>query len=173
VIVRLSLPPLAARNGRDLYAIGARRKLDLHSQSSQAYMRRIERQQSITAARIRAAIPQARIGRRFELVLNGLTVSVPASKLPSLLRQKSVTKVYPSVSYTLALDRSPSVIGADVLRRTTGADGAGIKIAVVDDGIDQTNPFFSPASFAYPAGFPRGATRWTVGIGPPKARSIG
>ena len=31
VIVRLSLPPLAAREGRGLYAFGASRKLDLHS----------------------------------------------------------------------------------------------------------------------------------------------
>jgi subtilisin family serine protease len=73
-----------------------------------------------------------------------------------------VRKVYPSLQYTLALDRSPSVIGADVLRQTTGADGTGIKIAIVDDGIDQTNPFFSPTGFSYPAGFPRGITSATT-----------
>ena len=51
-----------------------------------------------------------------------------------------------------ALDRSPSIIGADVLRRTTSADGTGIKIAVVDDGIDQSNPSSSrPASRIRPA----------------------
>jgi minor extracellular serine protease Vpr len=161
VIVRLSLPPLAARDGRGLYAFGARRKLDLHSQSSRAYLRRLERQQSLAETQIREAIPQARIGRRFQVVLNALTVSLPAAKLPSLLRQRSAAKVYPSLPYTLALDHSPSVIGADVLRQTSGADGTGIKIAVVDDGIDQTNPFFSPAGFAYPPGFPRGATKWT------------
>jgi subtilisin family serine protease len=57
---------------------------------------------------------------------------------------------------------SPSIIGADVLRRTTSADGTGVKIAVVDDGIDQSNPFFNPAGFSYPAGFPKGATKWTT-----------
>ena len=93
--------------------------------------------------------------------MNGLTVALPAAKLPSLLLQRSVTKVYPSVPYTLALDHSPSVIGSDVLRETTGADGTGLKIGVVDDGIDQTNRFFSQAGFAYPPGFPRGSTKWT------------
>jgi minor extracellular serine protease Vpr len=161
VIVRLSLPPLAARDGRGLYAFGVSRKLDFRSQSSQAYLRRLEQQQSRAATQIREAIPQARIGRRFQVVLDALTVSLPATRLPLLLRQPSVAKVYPSLPYELALDHSPSVIGADVLRRTAGADGAGIKIAVVDDGIDQTNPFFNPAGFAYPPGFPRGATRWT------------
>ena len=79
-----------------------------------------------------------------------------------LVRQPSVTKVYPSVTYTLALDRSPSIIGADVLRSASSADGSGIKIAVVDDGIDQSNPFFDPAGFSYPPGFPRGGRKWTT-----------
>ncbi len=37
-----------------------------------------------------------------------------------------------------------------------------MKIAVVDDGIDQTNPFFNPAGFSYPAGFPKGDTKYTT-----------
>jgi minor extracellular serine protease Vpr len=163
VIVRLSLPPLAARNGDglDLFAFGARRKLDLHSSSSRAYLRRLALRQSVAAAGIRRAIPAARIGLRFQVLLDALTVSLPATELPALAAQPSVTRLYPSLGYTLALDHSPSVIGADVLRSTVGADGAGVKIAVVDDGIDQTNPFFSAAGFTYPPGFPRGATRWT------------
>jgi subtilisin family serine protease len=162
VIVGFALPPLSTRGGRGLASFSARTKLDVASSSSRAYLRRLEQQQVRAAAQIRAAIPQARIGRRFEVVLDGMTVSLPASKLPALMRQKFVTKVYPSVTYTLALDHSPSVIGADVLQRTTGADGTGIKIAVVDDGIDQSNSFFDPTGFSYPAGFPRGSTRWTT-----------
>ena len=162
VIVDLPLPPLATRGDRGLFAAVARRKLDIDSSSSRAYLRRIEQEQTRAAAQIRAAIPQARIGPRFQVVLDALTVSLPASRLPALVRQPLVTRVYPSLQYTLALDQSPSVIGADVLRRTTGADGTGIKIAVVDDGIDETNPFFNPAGFSYPSGFPRGITNATT-----------
>jgi minor extracellular serine protease Vpr len=162
VIVDLPLPPLAARFGRSLYAVGGRRKLDLASSATRAYLRRIDEQQARVAVALRRAIPQARIGRRFRVILDALTVSIPAAKLPELVRQPSVTHVYPSVAYTLALDRSPSIIGADVLRQTRGADGTGMKIAIVDDGIDQTNPFFDPAGFAYPAGFPKGDTKYTT-----------
>jgi subtilisin family serine protease len=162
VIVGLALPPLATRGGRGLASFSARKKLDVASSSSQAYLRLLSRQQARVAAQIRAAIPQARIGRRFEIVLDGMTVSLPESKLPMLMHQAFVAKVYPSVAYTLALDHSPSVIGADVLQKTTGADGTGMKIAVVDDGIDQSNSFFNPTGFSYPAGFPRGSTRWTT-----------
>ena len=162
VIVDLGLPPLSTRGGRGLLASVARTKLDLGSASSRAYLRRLDQLQATAAAEIRAAIPHASIGRRFQVVLDALTVSLPAAQLPALVRLRAVTKVYPSVAYTLALDRSPSVIGADVLQRTTGADGTGIKIAIVDDGIDQTNPFFNPAGFSYPAGFPRGITSATT-----------
>src|SRR5262249_61125173 len=44
----------------------------------------------------------------------------------------------------------------------TGARGDGVKIGVVDDGVDQTNPFFDPTGFSYPAGFPKGQTNLTT-----------
>ncbi len=162
VIVDLHAPPLAARDGRRLSALRTSRRLDVHTRSSRSYLRVLARGQARAAAAIRRAIPQARVGRRFSILLDALTVSLPVSKLPALVASPSVAKVYPSLQYTLALDRSPSVIGADALRRTSGADGTGIKIAIVDDGIDQSNPFFAPAGFSYPAGFPRGGTRWTT-----------
>jgi subtilisin family serine protease len=162
VIADLRLPPLALWNARRPASSGSRRKLDVASASSRAYLRRLAAAQDAAAIRIRAAIPQARIGRRFQVLLDGITVSLPDSRLPALLRQREIAKVYPSVQYTLADDSSSSVIGADVLQRDTGADGAGIKIAIVDDGIDQTNPFFDPKGYSYPSGFPRGATRWTT-----------
>ena len=162
VIVDLALPPLSPRGERGLLSSVARSKLDFNSSSSRAYLRRLDQEQARAAAQIRAAIPQARIGRRFQVVLDALTVSLPPVRLPALVRLPAVTKVYPSLAYTLALDQSPSVIGADVLQRTTGADGTGIKIAIVDDGIDQTNPFFNPAGYSYPPGFPRGITTATT-----------
>jgi len=162
VIADLPLPPLAERFGRGLYGAVARQKLDLASAASRAYLRELDLEQSRVAAQLRRAIPQARIGLRFQVILDALTISIPATKLPALMRQPSLTHVYPSVGYTLADDTSPGVIGADVLHATTGADGAGIKIAIVDDGIDETNPFFDPKGFAYPPGFPKGGRRWTT-----------
>ena len=103
----------------------------------------------------------------------GITVSLPATKLPALVRLRSIAAVYPSVAYTLALDRSPSVIGADVLQQQRGADGTGMKIAVVDDGIDQTNPFFDPTGFTYPQGFPKGGKKWTTPEGDRRPRVPG
>jgi subtilisin family serine protease len=162
VIAGLQLPPLAAARGTDVLAFGAARtRLDVRSVDSRAYLARIAAAQSAAATQIRRAIPEARIGRRFQVVLNGLTVDLPARRLPALAAVGSVARIYPSARYTLNLNRSPSIIGADVLATATGARGEGVKIGVVDDGVDQTNPFFNPAGFSFPAGFPQGDARFT------------
>jgi subtilisin family serine protease len=162
VVVALAAPPLATHGDRGLLQAGSMHRLDARSASSQSYMHELERRQAVVARQIRAAIPSATIGRRFTVVLDAMTVSLPVSQLPTLVANPSVARVYPSLTYRLATNRSPALIGADVLRRTAGADGRGVKIAVVDDGIDQTNPFFDPSGFSYPAGFPLGSTRWTT-----------
>jgi minor extracellular serine protease Vpr len=161
VIAELGVPPLAARYGRNLYGVG-RRKLAVSSAASQAYVTEVARAQARAVARLRAAIPQARVQERFQVLLDAVTVSVPARSLPALMRLREFTHVYPSLRYTLADDTSPGVIGADVIQRQLGADGTGMKIAVVDDGIDQTNPFFDPAGYSYPPGFPKGDTAYTT-----------
>jgi len=156
VIAQLGLPSLAERYGRGLYAAGGRRKLAVSSSASRVYLARLASAQASAVAHLRAAIPQARIEERFRILLDAVTVDLPAKQLPALLRQRQFVHVYPSLRYTLALDTSPGVIGADVIRSERGADGTGMKIAIVDDGIDQTNPFFNPAGLSYPPGFPKG-----------------
>ena len=162
VIVDLKLAPLAAAWGRTAQASGGSRHLNVASASSRAYLQRIDQEQRVAVARLHRAIPEARVGRRFRILLDGLTVTLPARRLPRLVRVAGVTHVYSSLRYTLAGDPSAGLIGADALQTATGATGAGIKIGVVDDGIDQTNPYLSPAGFSYPAGFPKGNTSFTT-----------
>jgi minor extracellular serine protease Vpr len=162
VIVSLPLAPLAASYGRSFAAQTGARRLNVSSAASRAHLARIEASQRTAAAQLHDAIPEARIGRRFQVVLNGLTVTLPVTKLPRLAGLGFVRKIYPSLRYELATDTSPGVIGADELHAVTGARGDGIKIAVVDDGVDNTNPFLNPDGFSYPAGFPKGARKWTT-----------
>jgi minor extracellular serine protease Vpr len=161
VIATLRLPPLAARFERTLQSKGAGRQLNVASSSSRAYLAQLTAAQRVAAATIQRAVPRATITRRFRILLDGLTVELPAARLPALTRLRTVRRVYPSLHYSLALNDSPSLIGAGTLAAATGARGDGVKIAIVDDGIDQTNSFFDSTTFQYPAGFPRGARRWT------------
>jgi minor extracellular serine protease Vpr len=162
VVVRLAQPPLAAwRAENRTRGSVAREKLDVGASSSRAYLARLAEAQRAAVARLRREVPEARIGRRFSVLLNALTVDLPARSLPMLVRQPFATRVYPSLRYTLATNASPALIGAGAAAVAKGMDGAGVKIGVVDDGVDPTNPFFRADGFAYPAGFPRGGARWT------------
>ena len=64
--------------------------------------------------------------------------------------------MYPGYTYTSLLNRGPAVIGAPQFSGLTGAKGQGVKVAVVDDGVDTEHAFLSPTGLSYPPGFPKG-----------------
>ena len=162
VIVGLSLPPLAAHMASPgLFGFAPRRKLDVASSSSQAYLAREDAAQEQAIATLQRTIPQAVVSRRFRLVLDGITVTLPYSKLTKLMNESFAAKVYPSLRYTFNLNRSTSVIGVPAFQAQTGANGAGVKVAVVDDGVDNEHPFLNPTGFSFPPGFPKGVAGFT------------
>ncbi len=161
VIVRLRPPPLAAVFGRSLQSAGGSRRLNVSSRSSRSYLAHLDAVQKAAAASLARAIPSARVSRRFEIILDGLTVSVPARQLPKLVRLSFVSKVYPSLSYMATTNESPSIIEADALHQRTGALGDGVKIGVVDTGIDPASTFLNGNGMNYPPGFPKGGLKWT------------
>ena len=157
VIVTLDDPPLAVAAPRAAYRkVGSRRKLNLAGSFARTYLARLETAQRAAIASLQAAIPEASVSRRYRLILNGFAVSLPYEKLPELLELDVAEHVYPSYSYTRLMNRGPSVIGAPQFSTLTGAKGEGVKVAVVDDGVDHEHPFLSPEGFSYPPGFPKG-----------------
>src|SRR5207247_9555864 len=43
-----------------------------------------------------------------------------------------------------------------------GPAGNGIKIGIIDDGIDASHPYFSATGLTYPPGFPKGQTQFAT-----------
>ena len=162
VIATMTLPPLAAARGPGFFASLGLSRLDTSSSSSRAYLARVAAEQRVAARAINALVPSARLGDRFQVVLNGITVDLPVTRLPDLAGLPGIANVYPSRRFTLHTNRSPAVIGATTFSAATGTAGQGVKIGIVDDGVDHTNPYLNPAGFAYPAGFPKGQTRFTT-----------
>jgi subtilisin family serine protease len=166
VVLALDQPPLAdasparAPAGRG----GAPRRLSLHSAASVAHLRALASAQRSVQDRLEAAVPDATVRWRYRIVANGLAVSVPASEVGRLAHLPGVRTVYPSVAYRPALDRAPQQIGAPALwgPGLTGSTGAGLKIGIIDQGVDPKHPFFDPTGFAMPAGFPKGDAAYTT-----------
>jgi subtilisin family serine protease len=149
VVVELKQPSLAV-------AMGAR------ARRSPGYLRGLKADQAQLQQRIAAEIPSAKVRWRYRYVLDALAVVVPRGQVGRLAALPGVARVYQSVEYQPLLDQSVPLIKAPQLWGPTRATaGQGIKIGIIDDGVDQAHPFFSPAGFSMPSGFPKGNKAFT------------
>jgi subtilisin family serine protease len=151
VVVTLKAPPLAAF-GRTLA-----------SARHHTYARELAAAQLEASRNVVAAIPSARITWRYHLIANGFAVVVPKGDVSLLPRIPGVAEVWPNVTYHALASGSAQTIGAETLWGATLANaGQGMKIGIIDDGIDQKHKYFDPAGFKYPPGFPKGQTKYTT-----------
>ena len=166
VVVALDQPPLAASAPARTLASrsGAVRKLSLSAPATTSRLRTLASAQRTVQERLEAAVPDASVRWRYRIVANGLAVVLPSSEVGRLAGVPGVRTVYPSVRYHPSLDRAPPQIGAPQLwgPNLTGSTGEGLKIGVIDTGVDASHPFFDPSSYAMPAGFPKGQPAFTT-----------
>src|SRR5215210_1138414 len=164
VVVTLDGPPLAAAApARTLSARGKRSKLDLRTPASRSYMRTLAAAQRSLQSRIATDVPGARFGWQYSVVLNGFSVTLPRAEADRLASVPGVRKVWPSLRYRPLLDRSVKLIKAHALYAPPASTtGQGMKIGIVDDGIEASHPFFNPAGFTMPPGFPKGVASQTT-----------
>ena len=141
VVVALTTPPLGLAPG------GADRLAAEQAEFRQA---------------LRDELPGAEIRWRYRLVLNGFAVDLAGADVARVRTLPGVREVYESARYAPALDRSPGQIGAPALWGP-GLDtaGQGMKIAIIDTGVDQSHAFFDPTGYTAPAGFPKGQIKYT------------
>jgi subtilisin family serine protease len=149
VVVTLRAPPLSAFG-----TISGHR----------TYAGRLHAAQDALASRIVASVPGSRIRWRYTHVLDGLAVVLPRAAIGSLTAVPGVAEVWPNVRYRgLRETGTPQQIGADKLwGANLESAGNGIKIGVIDEGLDATHPYFNPAGYSYPPGFPKGRTDLTT-----------
>jgi subtilisin family serine protease len=165
VVVTLDGPPLAEAisKSRVLTSRAKAQRLDLHAPTSLGYLASLAAAQKTLATRITGSIPGSRVTWHYRVVLDGLAVLLPRSELDRLATTPGVAQVWPTVAYRPLLDRSPGLIGANQM---WGSDfstaGNGIKIGIIDDGVDQAHPFFNPSTYTTPPGFPKGNTSFTT-----------
>lgn len=170
---RPSLAVEVARNRTLAATVAQRHALAVRTPAAVSYLRTLATAQRALAARLAVTLPSARVNWHYGVALDGVSVVLPASDLARLRALPGAT-VWPTVTYhalrdipgsptASSADPGPSLIGAPaVWGQSRATAGQGIKIALVDDGIDQTHPYFDPTGFSYPAGFPKGNTAFTT-----------
>ncbi|MGH3134963.1 MAG: S8 family serine peptidase [Gaiellaceae bacterium] len=108
-------------------------------------------------------LPDAQVGWQYRLVANGFSISVPSSQMSRLRALPGVREVLPAATYGPQLDRTPQQIGAPVLwGPELDTAGQGVKIGIIDSGVDASHPFFDPAGYTMPPGFPKGQVKYTT-----------
>ena len=159
--VRQTVPPGAA--GALSHVVVTLDGAPLAGSSDSGAGARIDDEQSRFEAALHATIPSARIHWRYRLVANGISVVVPDSEVARLKELPGVKEVFAPVTYRTLAGPAGGTIGARTLPGLGLADaGAGMKIAVIDDGVDQSHAFFDPKGYTMPAGFPKGQVAYTT-----------
>ncbi len=165
LVVTLKRPPLA-RVPR------SQARLDLDTAASRAYLASLRSDQDRVVARVVRAIPDARVRWRYGVTLNGLAVVVARREAGRLAAVPGVEHVWENTTYGVSRTAraDAAAVGPEVDRIRASAlwgpalatAGSGIKIAIIDDGVDQTHPFFNPSGFTMPPGFPKGNKAYTT-----------
>jgi subtilisin family serine protease len=143
VVVTFAAPPL----GRSRNTVSARE---------------LDRGQRAFERALTASVPEAHIRWRYRLTLDGVAVALPADDVRELDRLPGVTAVYPGTSYRLDADQLERArAAATAWSAGLANDGEGIKIGIIDGGLDESHPYFDPAGYTMPPGFPKGQTAYT------------
>ncbi|MFN2319849.1 MAG: S8 family serine peptidase, partial [Dermatophilaceae bacterium] len=124
VIVRLKAPSVSEQNLTDAASPKARQDL--------------RKQQSDLMKRVTQLDKGARLLAQTQIALNAVFVEIDAAALPRLANDPAVARIAPVGSYELDLSETVPYIGATAVQ-DSGFTGKGIKVAVLDSGIDYTH----------------------------------
>ena len=128
VFVRLSSSPAAAFSVRGPAAVMSQVRVNRSQQAGViGQARRLDRTVKVLGRTDRAS--------------NTVAFKIDASKLKDLAKDPRVLTITPVVDYQLALSETVPYIGGTAVQRA-GFKGAGIKVGVVDSGIDYTHIAF-------------------------------
>src|SRR6266478_1019915 len=152
-IVELNTEPVAEHVAR------LSRRPALHGAAATAHRTRLRAEQQTLRTQIE--LGQARVLDTVDTVANALFVQIPDEQAAQLASLPGVKRVTPVRMMHMVLDRAVLLHKVADAWNQIGADraGLGVKIAIIDSGIDSAHAGFRDASMTAPATFPRsGAT---------------
>ncbi|MEX2542173.1 MAG: S8 family serine peptidase [Trueperaceae bacterium] len=160
-IVTFKSPPAASYRG----GIGDLRRtrpepgqrFDENSPQARAYLRHLENEHANFRSFLRREARAAEIVDELFVTLNAVAVKLNGATLSQLERGPDVRASDYSALYRPTMSESVGLVGADEFWLDTGLRGAGVRVAIIDSGIDRASPFFDCKSFAKPKAYASGA----------------
>ena len=128
------------------------KKIDFNSNTVKAYRAQLSALRNNYKAWLRANVPGAKVTGEFDIALNAVVVQLNGATLAQVSATSMVKNAqYQGLYYPNVTDPDLALISAPqawALGGGPGNAGAGVKIAIVDTGIDITHPCFSDAGYA-------------------------
>jgi subtilisin family serine protease len=158
VIVELAGEPVVERERATWPGPRGGRKIDFKSPRAISYEAQIEQEQQSFKTRARLLAPVMRVNAELRKLANAVSIEVDAGDLAAIAALPGVKQVELVRPYKALTDTSVALIGAPALWERIGGSsvaGEGMKIAILDTGIDITNPLFSGQGYSFPEGYPK------------------
>ena len=132
-------------------------QLDLNSASAKKQAGVLAAERATFAQNLKASLPDAKVERHFDTVLNAVVVTATDDVFEQLQKLEGVTKVYREEMYYEQMDASLDLIKAKAVWESLGGEanaGKGVKVAVIDGGIRPENPLFRDSGMTAPSSKP-------------------
>ena len=155
-IVELSTEPVATHVAKNVSLRALSHKAALASDSAQSHRSRIHAEQDSVRDRIENEEGGTVLGQ-VDTVANALFVHISDAKAAHLANMPGVLRVHKVYRAQKYLDRAAVLLKLPQAWSQVGFDraGLGIKIGIIDSGIDTDNPAFQDSSLPIPDGFPK------------------
>src|SRR5438132_2928597 len=134
------------------------KKIDFNINTVKPYRAQLSAQRNDFKQWLHTYAPKAKVTSQYDISLNAVAVQLNGTSVDTIKGAPMVQQVEYNALYHPDLSESHKIIHADAAWNAAGGRsnaGAGIKIGDIDTGIDETHPFFDPAAFSYPSGFPK------------------
>ena len=112
--------------------------------AQQAQVRRARAQQDAVIASAQRLDGNVRVLGRTGKATNVVMLSIDAGTLAALAADPAVVSIKPVIDYQMALDETVPYVGATAVQ-AAGFKGKGVRVAVLDSGIDYTHAAFGGA----------------------------
>ncbi|HEX9430531.1 MAG TPA: S8 family serine peptidase, partial [Candidatus Bathyarchaeia archaeon] len=132
VVVQLTTAPLAVAYGVNAKQLGGK----LSPSQERDYLHQLAKSQDTVMSQIRSLGGQE-LGR-LSKVLDALIINIDSSQVNALASLPNVASIRPVQTYQIELSDVVPYIGATAVHNL-GFDGTGVRVAVLDSGIDYTH----------------------------------
>jgi minor extracellular serine protease Vpr len=162
-LVQLAAAPLSTYS-KTRPAAG--KKVNFSSSTTKSYRALLAAQRNEFKKWLQTNAPKARVSGQWDISLNAVSVKLNGTKLATLRTSPLVKRAeYEGLYYpTDANDPDLGIVDAMAAWSQGGGAanaGKGVKVAIVDTGIDQDHPCFDDTGYAAPPGFPKGQIQYT------------